>query len=210
MIEDDYNDEDPAGQRSLFWPLLLVFAIAALAAIGIVWQGEALDPAIAWVRNAVAPAGGQAEKVAGPAPAGRRIGAWTALCDTAAKSCSLSQDLRGVGEKRLDASLRIEAQSGAMYAIWTLPTGIMVRDGMQLHFDDKKPVSVPIDSCVATACEVRAKISPGFVDTLRAARASVASISLKGGGSQAFSFSHDGLAGGLALLPTPEAVAAKD
>jgi invasion protein IalB len=208
MIEDD-DYGDAAERRSLFRPLLLVLAIAGLAAIGIVWKGEALDPAFAWVRGAVASVGGEAGR-AGEGPAGRRIGAWTAFCDAAAQSCALSQDLRDVGERRLDASLRIEAQPGAMYAIWTLPTGILVRAGMQLHFDDRKPVSVPIDSCEATACEVRAKITPAFVETLRASGVSVAGITLKGGGTQAFRFSHEGLADGLALLPVPEAATARD
>lgn len=206
MMQDDYDDEDPAERRSLFWPFLLVLAIAALAASGIVWKGEAIDPAFAWVRSAIASVNGDA----GVAPPGRRIGAWTAQCDAAAKSCALTQHLENVGDRNLGASWRIEAQGGGLYAVWTVPTDILVRSGMQLHFDDKKPVSVPYDSCSPTLCEVRAKMTPAFVETMRAARVSVAGVALKGGGTQAFRFSLEGLADGLALLPAPEAATGKD
>ena len=211
MMQDDFDDEDLVERRSLFWPLLLVLGIATLAAIGIVWKGDAVDTAFAWASGAIASIeGSKPEPAPAASPPGRPIGAWLARCDAAARSCSLSQDLRGVGETRLDASWRIEAQAGAVYAIWVLPTGILVRPGMQLQFDDNKPVNVPLESCAATDCEVRAKMTPAFVETLRTARASVASVSLKGGGSQAFRFSHDGLADGLALLPAPEDATGKD
>jgi len=206
MIEDDDDYDDPAGRRSLFRPLLLVLVVAGLAAVGIVWKGDALDPAFGWIRSAIASAGGDRDAV----PAGRRLGAWVAQCDAAAKSCALAQDLRATGDRAHDASWRIEARGGTMYAIWTLPTGIMVRTGMLLGFDDKKPISVPIDSCTATDCEVRAKITPAFVETMRGARVSLASVTLKGGGSETFTFSHDGLADGLALLPAPEASTTRD
>lgn len=207
MMQDDYDDEDPAERRSLLRPLLLVLAIAALAAGGIVWKGDAIDPVFAWARRAIASVNGDADAVP---PTGRRIGAWTAQCDAAAKSCALTQDLQNVGDQGLDASWRIEAQGGTLYAVWTVPTGILVRAGMQLHFDDKKPVSVPYDSCSPAMCEVRAKMTPAFVETMRAGRASVATVALKGGGAQAFRFSLEGLSDGLAMLPAPEAVTGKD
>jgi invasion protein IalB len=209
MLEDDDYGDDPE-RRSLFWPFLLVLMIASLAAAGIIWKGDALDPAFTWVRSAVASVSGDAGAARGASSSGQRLGAWVAHCDKAAKSCTLAQDLRGVGDKALDASWRIEARGGAIYSIWSLPTGIMVRTGMMLGFDDKKPVSVPFDSCDATSCEVMAKITPAFVETMRAARASIASVTLKGGGSEAFTFSHAGLADGLALLPVPEGATAKD
>jgi invasion protein IalB len=201
MTQDEYDETD-AERRSLVGPLLLILAIAVLAAVALVWKDETLDPALAWARGLIAPAG---EAARDAAPAGRRIGAWIAQCDATAKTCALTQDLRDIGERKLDAAWRIEAQGGDLFGVWTLPTGILVRGGMQLGFDDRKPVSVPYDSCAASSCEVRAKLTPAFVDTLRTARGSVAGVNLKDGHAQAFPFSHEGLAKALELLPVAEA-----
>ncbi|BCP52713.1 hypothetical protein K32_13300 [Kaistia sp. 32K] len=204
MIGDDYDvydEEEPSGRRSWLWALVFVLVVVFSATVGIVWKDQLIDPAVAWARTALAAARGGAPDAS---VSGKSVGAWGLRCD-AGSVCALVQSRRDEGG--LDATWRIErAGDGEMHAVWTVPTGVMVRAGMSLHFDDKQPIDVPYDSCVAASCEVRAKLTPGFVDSMRAAKVSVVQVTLKPGGKPAFTFSHDGLAEGLALLASGQAV----
>jgi invasion protein IalB len=202
-IQDEYDDKDPSDRRPLLWVLVLALIIAALAAIGILWKGQALAPALAWARTALnaKSAGPTAAGQATVADPGQRIGAWTANCDAPAVPCALVQTVQAGGEARLGATWRIEAAAdGNLHSAWSLPTGVLVRPGMTLGFDGKPPTAVPYESCAADLCEVRAKLTANFVQTMRAAQAGVVTVMLRQGGAAIFTFSHDGLVEGLDLL----------
>jgi invasion protein IalB len=191
----------------LLGSILVVLAVAVCLVISMVWRKDASDPAAARISGAPATNG---ETVAAAAPEGRRIGAWTAQCAGEAADCSLHQTQAGIGDAGLTSSWRIESDAGALIGVWTVPTGILVRSGMLLGFDEHDPVNVPFDSCEREGCEVRAKLTPGFVETMRTARAGIVTVNLKGARAQAFRFDLDGLAEGLVLLPPQEAAAPQD
>jgi invasion protein IalB len=200
----DAYDEEESGGRPVLWGILAVLFVALVVAVGLTWRGAGLDRLLAVVgidRSAseTAPVIHAADVGAPSLDVGERIGDWFVACDAPTKGCSLTQTVRQSGMPAV--SWRIDRNAaGELVGIWTMPTGIMVGRGMQLALDDGKPSVVPYDSCAQSSCEVRAKLGPDFVELMRAARKTGTTVTLKGGATQTYGFSHEGLATGLARL----------
>jgi invasion protein IalB len=202
-MRDAFDDEDRGG-RPVLWTIFAVLVVASIIAVGLTWRNRGFDNMLAMVGidrsvSDAAPVIHAADVGAPSVDVGERIGDWFVTCDQATKRCALTQTNRQAGLPA--ASWRIErTAAGDLIGVWTLPTGVMIGRGMQLALDGGTPSVVPYDSCAKSSCEVRAKLGPDFVDLMRAAARTGATVTLKGGSTQSYEFSHDGLAAGLARL----------
>ncbi|WEK52483.1 MAG: invasion associated locus B family protein [Candidatus Kaistia colombiensis] len=197
-MRDAYDDEEERRGRPVLWSVFVGLVVASIIAVGLTWRSAGFDRLLEMVGVGGATAVDAADVGAPAVDAGERIGDWFVACDAAA-ACSLTQTIRQAGMPA--ASWRIERNAaGDLVGVWTLPTGVMVGRGMQLALDDGKPSGVPYDSCAQSSCEVRAKLGPDFVELMRAAGKTGATVTLKGGATQTYGFSHDGLAAGLERL----------
>lgn len=197
----DALDDDETGGRPLLWMIFAMLLVVLIAAVAIVWRHEGFGGLTAWLgTNSGTTEAGPAVHAGdiGGTAAREPIGDWFVSCGAPAAGCGLTQTVGPEGGGMPKASWRIErTQGGELIGIWTLPTGIMIGRGMQLSLDDGKPSVVPYDSCAQNSCEVRAKFGPDFIELMRAAKKTGATVTLKGGASQTYGFSHDGLAAGL-------------
>lgn len=115
-------------------------ALAAVAAV-----------AAAFTLGAVPPAAAQA-------PAGEAFGDWAVRCETPVnpdeKICYLFQNLKLKGSQKSFMQLAIGQAPGAPapVAAITLPLGIFLPPGIKMQVDQRKPVWIPVQRCLANGC----------------------------------------------------------
>lgn len=204
-MRDAFDDEETGG-RPILWAVFAILVVASIAAVALTWRSAGIDRVMAIFgtgssSSETAPVIHAADVGAPSVDAGERIGDWFVACGAAGANCTLTQTVRPAGQGGATASWRIERNAaGELVGVWTLPTGVMVARGMQLALDDGKPSVVPYDSCAQASCEVRAKLGADFVELMRGATRTGTTVTLKGGATQTYGFSHDGLASGLARV----------
>ncbi|MCX5497260.1 invasion associated locus B family protein [Kaistia dalseonensis] len=205
-----YDEDDGHNRRATFWRVVGVLVVAVVVAVLLTFQSGRL---LTWARQVVAMTGIENALVLSGAPSARAgsaiaaaggvetIGAWSLNCAGAASApCAMSQSLHQVGTPPQDATLVIERTAAGVFAVWTMPTGIMVNRGMTLDIGDGNPKIVPYESCDAATCEIRAKLAPDFIIILKAATRLSATITFKGGTSFTFAFGLDGFVNALARV----------
>jgi invasion protein IalB len=103
--------------------------------------------------------------------------------------------LHYAGDTPVDVGWRIEAGAASeRTAIWTTPTNLIVRTGLQIDVGSGKMIAVPFDSCAPRFCEVRAKLAPDFIAILRQAPKLAAGVTFRNNKTFAFQFSPKGFA----------------
>lgn len=189
---DDFDDPiaESEGRAKL---AILIGATAALVLVvgGLGWYFLAGRAAFSGSTDGITTSGIDMSSPAAGVPRenGRQvIGDWIYACDTA--HCFIRQNLHYPGATPVDAAWRIEADGkGGLMSVWTTPTNLIVRRGLQLDVGSGKSIVVPFESCSERSCEIRANLAPDFIAILRQASRLAAGVTFRNDRNFAFEFS---------------------
>jgi invasion protein IalB len=151
--------------------VLVKFAIAATAIVGLCGHGHAQAPK---AKNATPAA------QAAPAPAAAAEGAnpsappgWIARCSSASRGapleCAIEQSavLTKTGQLIVLINIRVSAETRAPVGLVQLPLGLNLPAGAKLQVDDGKAFDLQIQTCEARGCYANVQISPDMLAAMK-------------------------------------------